>query len=69
MFSLFKSNGASIADGTTFTFDNEGTVKTAEMIRNMIEKGYIGHSSTGGANYEKRKRRNALPFLQRNCKV
>ncbi len=52
MFSLFKSNGASIADGTTFTFDNEGTVKTAEMIRNMIEKGYIGHSSTGGANYE-----------------
>lgn len=52
MFSLLKSNGASIADGTKFNFNNEGTVATAQMIRNLIEKGYIGHSGTGGANFE-----------------
>lgn len=52
MFSLLKSNNATISDGKNFTLDNEGTIKTAEMIREMIEKGYIGHTATGGANYE-----------------
>lgn len=52
MFSMFKSNGAVIAENGEWKFTDEGTRKTSEMIRTMVEKGYIAPKNGGGANYE-----------------
>lgn len=51
MFSILKSYGAVIADGSTFKFDNQGTKDASEAIRSMVEKQYIGPKGKG-ANYE-----------------
>lgn len=51
MFSVFESNKAVLANGNNFVFDSKGTTDSANMIRNLVEKQYIGPKGKG-ANYE-----------------
>lgn len=53
MFSLFKSMGVEICDESgNWTFNSQQMTDMVEMLRDLVEKGYIASSTSGGANYE-----------------